>query len=204
MLRKDRERDAAFAWEVFQKAPYATLSLTDEVGRPYAIPISPVVDEAYHVVYFHCAGHGEKWELLAKNPAVCLSAVSYAAAIPNEFSMAYASAVLHGRAEVVTDEAEQVKVMLLLCTAYDPQGHGPVQRVYGKIYVGHPCGEDRAGVGDGEELRRPGEGAPRLRRPPLKEGGWKADDWGTAVGERDDGKVRQLRIDGCRSPRQPF
>ena len=55
MLRKDRERDAAFAWEVFQKAPYATLSLTDEVGKPYAIPISPVVDEAYHVVYFHCA-----------------------------------------------------------------------------------------------------------------------------------------------------
>lgn len=66
MLRKDRERDAAFAWEVFQKAPYATLSLTDGEGKPYAIPISPVVDEAYHVVYFHCAGHGEKWELLAK------------------------------------------------------------------------------------------------------------------------------------------
>ena len=122
MLRKDRERDAAFAWEVFQKAPYATLSLTDEVGKPYAIPISPVVDEAYHVVYFHCAGHGEKWELLAKTPPVCLSAVSYAAAIPNEFSMAYASAALHGRAEVVTDEAEQVKAMLLLCTAYDPKG----------------------------------------------------------------------------------
>ena len=96
MLRKDRERDAAFAWEVFQKAPYATLSLTDEAGKPYAIPISPV----------------------------CLSAVSYAAAIPNEFSMAYASAVLHGRAEVVTDEAEQVKAMLLLCTAYDPKGMG--------------------------------------------------------------------------------
>ena len=124
MLRKDRERDAAFAWEVFQKAPYATLSLTDEVGKPYAIPISPVVDEAYHVVYFHCAGHGEKWELLAKNPPVCLSAVSYAAAIPNEFSMAYASAALHGRAEVVTDEAEQVKAMLLLCTAFDPKGMG--------------------------------------------------------------------------------
>lgn len=38
--------------------------------------------------------------------------------------MAYASAVLHGRAEVVTDEAEQVKAMLLLCTTYDPKGMG--------------------------------------------------------------------------------
>ncbi len=88
MLRKDRERDAAFAWEVFRKAPYATLSLTDEVGKPYAIPISPVVDEAYHVVYFHCAGHGEKWELLAKNPPVCLSAVSSCGGHPQR--------VLHG------------------------------------------------------------------------------------------------------------
>ena len=124
MLRKDRERDAAFAWEVFQKAPYATLSLTDEVGKPYAIPISPVVDEAYHVVYFHCAGHGEKWELLAKNPPVCLSAVSYAAACP-------------------------------------------------------------------------GEGAPRLRRPSLKEGGWKADDRGNSCRRKKCGKVRQLRKGSC-------
>jgi len=124
MLRKDRERDAAFAWEVFQKAPYATLSLTDEGGKPSAPPTPRVVEEASHGVYSPCAGPGEKGGLRAKTPPVCLSAVSYAAAIPNEFSMAYASAVLHGRAEVVTDEAEQVKAMLLLCTAYDPKGMG--------------------------------------------------------------------------------
>ena len=75
MLRKDRERDAAFAWEVFQKAPYATLSLTDEVGKPYAIPISPVVDEAYHVVYFHCAGHGGHAPVLARHGPGHLGAV---------------------------------------------------------------------------------------------------------------------------------
>ena len=39
-------------------------------------------------------------------------------------NMVDAKAVLHGRAEVVTDEAEQVKAMLLLCTAYDPKGMG--------------------------------------------------------------------------------
>ena len=196
MLRKDRERDAAFAWEVFQKAPYATLSLTDEVGKPYAIPISPVVDEAYHVVYFHCAGHGEKWELLAKNPPVCLSAVSYAAAIPNEFSMAYASAALHGRAEVVTDEAEQVKAMLLLCTAYDPKGMGRfseyMEKYMSATRVVRIVPETVTG-----KLRCPGEGAPRLRRPSLKEGGWKADDRGNSCRRKKCGKVRQLRKGSC-------
>ncbi|MEI3103795.1 MAG: hypothetical protein V8S97_06375 [Oscillospiraceae bacterium] len=36
---------------------------------------------------------------------MCLSAVSHATAVPNAFTMAYASAVLRGRAEVVTDRA---------------------------------------------------------------------------------------------------
>ena len=45
MRRKDRERDRSFAWEVLKKAPYATLSLTDSQGRPYAVPVNQAVDE---------------------------------------------------------------------------------------------------------------------------------------------------------------
>ena len=124
MRRKECERDAAFAWEVLKNSIYSTVSMVCPDGTPYATPVNIIGDEVYNALYFHCAGAGERWELLAKNPPVCLSAVSYAAAIPNEFSMAYASAALHGRAEVVTDEAEQVKAMLLLCTAFDPKGMG--------------------------------------------------------------------------------
>lgn len=82
MRRKDRERDRSFAWEVLKKAPYATLSLTDGQGRPYAVPVNQAVDEEYHVVYFHCAEAGEKWELLKDGAEVCLSAVSHATAVP--------------------------------------------------------------------------------------------------------------------------
>ena len=49
MRRKDRGRDRSFAWEVMKKAPYATLSLTDGQGRPYAVPVNQAVDEEYHV-----------------------------------------------------------------------------------------------------------------------------------------------------------
>ena len=38
MRRKDKERDAAFAWQVMAEAPYATLSLVDGEGRPYSVP----------------------------------------------------------------------------------------------------------------------------------------------------------------------
>ena len=61
MRRKDRERDAAFAWEVFDKAPYAVLSMRDgESG--YGVPLSPArIGER---VYFHCALEGKKLDCL--------------------------------------------------------------------------------------------------------------------------------------------
>ena len=110
MRRTDRERGQDFAW--------------DRQGRPYAVPVNQAVDEEYHVVYFHCAGAGEKWELLKDGAPVCLTAVSHAMSVPNAFTMAYASAVLRGQAEVVTDQGEWTRAMLQLCSAFDPKGMG--------------------------------------------------------------------------------
>ena len=53
MRRKDRQRDAAFAWQVMREAPYATLSLADGAGRPYAVPVSQAADEEAGAIYFH-------------------------------------------------------------------------------------------------------------------------------------------------------
>ena len=42
MRRKDREMDATFALEVFDKAPYITVSFTKPDGSPYGVPLSLV------------------------------------------------------------------------------------------------------------------------------------------------------------------
>ena len=78
MRRKDKERDAAFAWQVLRDATYATLAMTDSDGAPYCVPVNHVADEQGNAVYFHCAGAGRKWDILTKEPPVCLSAVSKA------------------------------------------------------------------------------------------------------------------------------
>ena len=122
MIRKERERPADFAWSVLAEAPYAVLSLADHKGIPYGVPVSPVADREYGVIYFHCAKAGKKMELLRNNPKVCLSAVSQARSVPGEFEMSFRSAVFSGTAEIVEDEAEKVKALLLLCTHYDPTG----------------------------------------------------------------------------------
>ena len=84
MRRKDRERDAAFAWQVMTAAPYATLSLVDESGKPYAVPVSQGAWEQGGCIYFHCALAGKKYELFKNGCAAAMSAVSHAEIIPNE------------------------------------------------------------------------------------------------------------------------
>ena len=120
MRRKDKERDAAFAWQVLRDATYATLAMTDSDGAPYCVPVNHVADEQGNAVYFHCAGAGRKWDILTKEPPVCLSAVSKAELIPGELTTAYKSALVQGRAVLVQDPEEKLYALKLLVQALDP------------------------------------------------------------------------------------
>lgn len=121
MRRKDRQRDAAFAWQVMLEAPYATLSLADRAGRPYAVPVSQAADEEAGAIYFHCALAGEKYEIFKDGCNAAISAVSHAEIIPDEYTVAYASAVARGRLEIVTDEKERMRAIKILCMQFDPE-----------------------------------------------------------------------------------
>ena len=80
MIKKELERDEAFAWEVLDTAPYGK-------GEPYCVPMSPARDG--RTVYLHCARVGEKLSLLKHNPKVALTAVSYYKAVSAEYTMSY-------------------------------------------------------------------------------------------------------------------
>lgn len=118
MRKTERARDAAFAMQVFRDATYATLSLVTADGKPYAVPVNAVTDGK--VFYFHCAGEGEKLEILRQNPAVCLTAVSYAAIVPEKLTTLYRSAVAKGTAEILTDLAEKNHALRLITEFYAP------------------------------------------------------------------------------------
>ncbi len=124
-MRKDkRRRDATWALEVFDKAPFVTVSMTRPDGTPYGLPLSLVRKED-DTFYFHCAGEGEKLDCLRTNPTVSLSAVSRC--MPkfeeekNNFTEYYNSAVALGRAEIVEDDAEKVEALRLLCERFLPK-----------------------------------------------------------------------------------
>lgn len=118
MRRKDKERDAAFAWQVMEAAPFATLSLTDGEGKPYAVPVSQGACGERNAIYFHCALAGRKYDIFKGGCEAVLSAVSRADVVPEKYTVSYASAVARGRLEIVTGEEERMHAMECICRQF--------------------------------------------------------------------------------------
>ena len=123
MRKKSGEMDAAWALEVMDKAPYITVSMTDEEGMPYAVPLSLArTDE--QTFYFHCALEGKKLDILRTNPNVCLTAVTKCKPTvgpkDGSFTLEFKSAIAFGRAELVTDDTEKREALRAICLRFLP------------------------------------------------------------------------------------
>lgn len=116
MRKKERQRDADWALEVFDHAPFVTLSMTRPDGTPYGIPLN-IVRKDERIFYFHCAGEGEKLDCIRANPVVSLSAVSRCTPKFEEeklnFTEHFRSAIAVGHAEIVTDDVEKIAALRL-------------------------------------------------------------------------------------------
>lgn len=119
MRRKDRERDAAFAWEVFDRAAFGVLSLRDGEGG-YGVPVSPArIGDA---VYFHCAQAGKKLDCIARWPQASLTVCEVLG--PDYFACCYRSAILRGKVSLVEDEEEKAAALRAVSRKYCPGDMG--------------------------------------------------------------------------------
>ena len=116
--------DAIFALEVFDKAPYVTVSFTRPDGSPYGVPLS-LARTGDKTFYFHCALEGDKLDCIAANPTVALSAVTRCTPTvgpkDGSFTLQYKSAMAVGNAEVVRDRSEKIEALRAICQRFLPQ-----------------------------------------------------------------------------------
>lgn len=116
MRRKDREKDAAFAWEVFDRASFGVLSLRDGEGG-YGVPVSPArIREA---VYFHCAREGKKLDCIARWPQAALTVCEVTGTA--YFGCGYRSAILLGEVSLVEDGEEKREALEAISRKYCPE-----------------------------------------------------------------------------------
>ena len=108
--RRDRLLSEQRATELIRIAEYGVLSMIDEDGQPYAIPVNHVWD-GEDSLYIHCAPEGKKLRAIAKNPKVCLCIVGDVNLLPSKFTTEYESVVIRGLARIGLDEEERMKAL---------------------------------------------------------------------------------------------
>ncbi len=126
MRRKDRELTPEQAWEIVDRCGYGVLSMLDEAGMPYGVPLN-FAREGYSV-YFHSALEGKKADCLRCRSRVCLTCVEDGPTIDQPaLTTRYASAILRGTAAEVTEPEEKIHALRLLCRKLapeNPEGRG--------------------------------------------------------------------------------
>lgn len=118
--RRDRLLTEQRATELIATAEYGVLSMTDEDGFPYAIPVNHVWD-GNNSLYIHCAPEGKKLRAIAKHPQVCLCIVGQVHLLPANFTTEYESVVVYGRAQVGLDAEERMHALRLLIDKLSPE-----------------------------------------------------------------------------------
>ncbi len=124
MRKASRQITTEEAYEILDRAPYVTVSMTREDGTPYGVPLS-LVRGGENIFYFHCAADGEKIDCIKHNPVVSLSAVSKCSpAFELEklnYTEHYRSAIAIGKCENVTYKDEKIIALRLLCERFLPK-----------------------------------------------------------------------------------
>jgi hypothetical protein len=121
--RSDRALTEDQAREILARAEHGVLATVGADGWPYAVPVNHVVSG--DALYIHCALEGHKLENIAHEERVSFCAVADARVLPDKLSTLYESAVVFGRAALVTDPAEKRRALELLavrfCGALTPE-----------------------------------------------------------------------------------
>jgi hypothetical protein len=123
MRRRDRALSGAEAREILTRAEHGVLSTLGADGWPYGIPVNHLL--CGDVLYIHCALNGHKLDNIAQEERVSFCVVASSTVLPDELTTLYESAIVFGRAAVVTDPAEKRQALESLavrfCGAVTPE-----------------------------------------------------------------------------------
>lgn len=117
--RQDRLMDEARAIELLSTSEYGVLSMVDQEGTAYGIPLNFVWD-GESSIYMHCAPEGRKLEALEKNPNVSFCIIGNVNLLPGKFTTEYESVVLKGVAHIHLTPEERMAALLKLVDKLSP------------------------------------------------------------------------------------
>ena len=104
MRRSTQAMEESRCREVLQRNTSGILSLLDENGYTYGVPMSYL--PVGNVIYFHCAKVGAKMDAVRHHDKGSFTVIDRDEVIPEEYTTHYRSVIAFGRARILTDEEE--------------------------------------------------------------------------------------------------
>lgn len=116
--RQDHLLDEKRALSLLEEGEYGFLAMATCEGG-YGVPINFVYQEG--VVYLHCATEGRKLCAIKSDSRVTFCVVGATRLIAEQFTTAYQSVMLYGRARIVESDDERRKALMFLVKKYSAQ-----------------------------------------------------------------------------------
>lgn len=94
---------------------------------PYVIPMTfgCELKDGKIIIYFHSAGAGRKWDILMKDPKVCVEADKYYQVKKQDngdITAIYESVIGTGKAELLTEQKDKVYALKVMLDQYKESG----------------------------------------------------------------------------------
>ena len=120
-LRKDRAKDDAWIRAYLKRVPFGMLA-TEYDGQPFIKPTNYAYDEVENAIYIHGALAGRMRSNMELNPNACFCVAEMGRLLPADTAMEvgveYASVVIYGRLERITDLKQATHGLQLLLERY--------------------------------------------------------------------------------------
>lgn len=118
MRRKRQLLPQADTIAMLQSATSGVLAIHGDEGYPYAVPLSFAYEDGR--LFFHSAKVGHKVDALAHHEKVSFCVIDADDVKQNTFTTHFRSAIVFGRARVLTDDGEKKHALECLARKYSP------------------------------------------------------------------------------------
>jgi uncharacterized protein len=135
MRRRRQDLPETETIAMLQSCTSGVLALHGDDDYPYAVPLSFAYEDGK--LFFHCAKAGHKIDALERSDKASFCVIAADDVVQSTFTTHFRSAIVFGRARVVTDDGEKRHALDCLVKKYSPdyleaadaEIHGDWQRV---------------------------------------------------------------------------
>ena len=127
MRRSDRALSTEDSLSLLTRAGFGVLSTVGADGEPYGCPLNYCLSEDGTRLLFHAAPSGRKLENLRAHPHAHFTAFTDVEIVSSALSTCYASVMVEGSVEEITDREEKIAVACRIAehfgAPFDPRGY---------------------------------------------------------------------------------